>query len=239
MRMIKSRHTNEQKEECVNEYLNGVDKYYLSGKYSVSIRTIDRWIASASINEVKLRIVRRAETIPTDIQHEILNILNNNPIFYGYNTSKWNENRVINTIKIKYGIEVNRRMAKALMEDAIRTNNVSYEDRVYSDIEKLDALGYSIVLLDYIKIGRIESLEVEPLGLRKYTEKVLDVNLVVARADENVYLEVLVSELEITDERSGFIVSKVSDKEEINRQELQRKVIVRDKYKLLEKNKGS
>ena len=36
--MIKSRHTDEEKQQCVSEYLNGENKYYLAGKYSVSIR---------------------------------------------------------------------------------------------------------------------------------------------------------------------------------------------------------
>ena len=115
---IKSRHTDEEKEACINECLNGADKYYLSGKYDVSIRTIDRWIANSGVSEVELRISRRQDKIPIDIQYEVFKVLSGNPIFYGYNTSEWNVNRVINYIKKTYGIEVNRRMASALMEDA-------------------------------------------------------------------------------------------------------------------------
>ena len=57
--MIKSRYTDEEKQQCVNEYLNGENKYYLAGKYSVSIRTIDRWIKNSNIDEVKLRMLKR------------------------------------------------------------------------------------------------------------------------------------------------------------------------------------
>lgn len=57
--MCKTRHTDDEKRECVNEYLNGKDKYYLAGKYSISIRTIDRWIAKINTNEIELRKRRR------------------------------------------------------------------------------------------------------------------------------------------------------------------------------------
>lgn len=234
---IKSRHTDEEKEACINECLNGADKYYLSGKYDVSIRTIDRWIANSGINEIELRISRRQDKIPMDIQYKIFEALGSNPIFYGYNTSEWNVNRVINYIKRIYDIEVNWRMARALMEDARGLGYKYSIDKTYDDIGRLDELGYSIVLLDYIKIGRIKMLEVEPLGIRDYTEDVLDVNLVIARADENVYLDVIVSELEIVDKKRGTTIYKTSDKEERIKEDFQRKVIVNDKYELLNKIK--
>lgn len=235
--MIEARHTDEEKEACVNECLNGADKYYLSGKYNVSIRTIDRWVAGSDISKVKLRISRRHNKIPMDIQYEVFQVLSSNPIFYGYNTSEWNVNRVINYIIRTYGIEINRRMATALMEDAIALGYVYSIDQTYNDIEQLDELGYSIVLLDYIKIGRIKSLEVEPLGIRDYTEDILDVNLVIARADENVYLDVIVSELKIIDRISGDTVYKASDEQKISKEEFQRKAIANDKYESLNKIK--
>lgn len=234
---IKSRHTDEEKEACINECLNGADKYYLSGKYDVSIRTIDRWIANSGVSEVELRISRRQDKIPIDIQYEVFKVLSSNPIFYGYNTSEWNVNRVINYIKSTYDININWRMAKALMEDAIHSAYIYSIDQAYDDIGRLSELGYSIVLLDYIKIGRIKMLEVEPLGIRDYTEDILDVNLVIARADENVYLDVIVSELEIVDKKRGTTIYKTSDKEERIKEDFQRKVIVNDKYELLNKIK--
>lgn len=234
--MIITIHTDEEKNRCVSEYIHGADKYYLSGKYSVSIRTIDRWIASMDIDEIKLRTIRRSKSIPIDIQSEILNILNTNPILHGFNISKWNETKVIKYINNIYGIEINRRMAKALMEDAIKVNTIKYEDRVYRDIEKLDTSGYSIVLLDYIKIGRINSLEVEPLELRKYTEDKLDVNLVIAIANEHIYLDIIVSELNIVD-KSNRKVIKDSEKEKVAKEKLQRNAITDDKYEVLNKIK--
>jgi hypothetical protein len=234
--MIKTRHTDEEKNKCVNEYLNGKDKYYLSGKYSASIRTIDRWIKEINVDEVKLNIAKRVDTIPIDIQEEILKTLNANPIFQGFNIAEWNAPKVIKYINNIYGIEINRRMAKALIADAKKVNTIKYEDRVYSEIEELEAIGYSIVLLDYIKIGRINSIEVEPLELRKYTENKLDVNLVIARANEHIYLDIVVSEINIVD-KTKTKVTKVSEKEQVDKQELQRKVIVDDKYEVLNKIK--
>ena len=234
---IKSRHTDEQKEACINECLNGADKYYLSGKYDVSIRTIDSWIAKSGVSEIKLRISRRQDKIPMNIQYEIFEALGSNPIFYGYNNSEWNVNRVINYIKREYDIEINWRMATALMEDAGALGYIYSTYQAYDDIGRLDELGYSIVLLDYIKIGRIKRLEVEPLGIRDYTEDVLDVNLVIARADENVYLDVIVSELEIVDEKRGTTIYKVTEKQKRTKQEFQRRAIADDKYELLNKIK--
>ena len=87
-------------------------------------------------------------------------------------------------------------MAKSLIEDSIKLNDISYEDKVYNDIEELAVLGYNMVLIDYIKIGRIYSREVECLELREYTEEKLDVNLVVLRY-ENMYLDIIVSETKV------------------------------------------
>ncbi|MBE6060552.1 MAG: hypothetical protein E7215_10340 [Clostridium sulfidigenes] len=229
-------HSDEDKSKCVDEYINGADKYYLSGKYSVSIRTIDRWISKMNIDEIQLRIARRANTIPIDIQKEILKLLNTNPILCGFNSSEWNEITVIKYINNKYGIEINRRMAKALIEDAKKINPIKYEDRIYNDIAELDALGYSIVLLDYIKIGRIDTIEVEALELRKYTENKLDVNLVIARASDSIYLDIILSEINIVDKR-GIVVTKVSEKKCVYKEKLQRRVISDDKYEVLKKIK--
>lgn len=229
-------HSDEDKSKCVNEYINGADKYYLSGKYSVSIRTIDRWISSMNIDDIELRIARRANIIPVDIQKEILKTLNTNPIFQGFNIAEWSEPKVIKYINNAYGIEINRRMAKALIGDAKKVDTIEYEDRVHSDIAELESLGYSIVLLDYLKIGRINSLEVEPLELRKYTENKLDVNLIIARANKHIYLDIIVSELNIVD-KSKIKVVKVLEKEKADREKIQRKLIANDKYEVLNKIK--
>ena len=85
--MSKIRHTDDEKRECVNEYLNGKNKYYLAGKYSTSIRSIDRWIAKMDINEVELRKRKRADCIDIDIQEEIIENLNTNPIIKGFKIS--------------------------------------------------------------------------------------------------------------------------------------------------------
>ena len=82
-------------------------------------------------------------------------------------------------------------------------------------------------------------LEVEPLGIRDYTKDVLDVNLVIARADKNVYLDVIASELEILDKERGTTIYKMSDKEDMIKQDHQRKAIVNDKYELLNKIKAA
>ena len=235
--MIKSRHTDEEKQQCVNEYLNGKNKYYLAGKYSTSIRSIDRWISKMDINEVELRKRRRADCIDIDIQEEIIKSLNTNPIIKGFKISQWNETSIIKYIKDTYNIDINRRMAKSLIEDSVKLNDISYEDKVYNDIEELSVLGYNIILVDYIRIGRISSKELEYLELREYTTEKLDVNLVILRSAEYMYLDVIVSEAKITSKSPKIDIRELSkkinnnDDYEITIEKIkkQRKEIVNDK----------
>lgn len=241
--MIKSRHTDEEKQQCVNEYLNGKNKYYLAGKYSTSIRSIDRWISKMDINEVELRKRRRADCIDIDIQEKILKTLNTNPIIKGFKISQWNETSIIKYIKDTYNIDINRRMAKSLIEDSIKLNDISYEDKVYNDIEELVALGYNIILVDYMRIGRIYSREVECLELREYTREKLDVNLVILRSAEYMYLDVIVSESKIISKHPKIDIRELSkkinnnDDYEIIMEKIkqQRKEIVNDKCNILDK----
>lgn len=241
--MSKIRHTDDEKRECVNEYLNGKDKHYLAGKYSTSIRSIDRWISKINTDEIELRKRRRYDYIDLNIQDEILKILNTNPIINGFKISQWNEAITIKYIKDKYNININRRMAKNLIEDSKKINDISYEDRVYNEIEEMESLGYNIVLLDYIKIGRIASREVECLELRKYTEEKLDVNLVVIRANNNMYLDIILSEAKVLDKSPRVNIRELSNKFKnndeyeriVNIRKQQRKDIVNDKYNILDK----
>ena len=241
--MIKSRHTDEEKQQCVNEYLNGKNKYYLAGKYSTSIRSIDRWIAKMDINEVELRKRKRADCIDIDIQEEIIENLNTNPIIKGFKISQWNEAIIIKYIKDTYNIDINRRMAKSLIEDSVKLNDISYEDKVYNDIEELSVLGYNIILVDYIRIGRISSKELEYLELREYTTEKLDVNLVILRSAEYMYLDVIVSEAKITSKSPKIDIRELSkkinnnDDYEITIEKIkkQRKEIVNDKCNIFDK----
>ena len=241
--MIKSRHTDEEKQQCVNEYLNGKNKYYLAGKYSTSIRSIDRWISKMDINEVELRKRRRADCIDIDIQEEILKSLNTNPIIKGVKISQWNETSIIKYIKDTYNIDINRRMAKSLIEDSVKLNDISYEDKVYNDIEELSVLGYNIILVDYIRMGRISSKELEYLELREYTTEKLDVNLVILRSAEYMYLDVIVSEAKITSKSPKIDIRELSkkinnnDDYEITIEKIkkQRKEIVNDKCNIFDK----
>lgn len=241
--MSKIRHTDDEKRECVNEYLKGKNKYYLAGKYSTSIRSIDRWIAKMDINEVELRKRRRADCIDIDIQEEIIESLNTNPIIKGFKISQWNEAIIIKYIKDTYNIDINRRMAKSLIEDSIKLNDISYEDKVYNDIEELAVSGYNMVLIDYIKIGRIYSREVECLELREYTEEKLDVNLVVLRSTENMYLDIIVSETKVISKSPKVDIRELSKKINNNDEheiiigkiKQQRKEIVNDKCNILDK----
>lgn len=241
--MIKSRHTDEEKQQCVNEYLNGKNKYYLAGKYSTSIRSIDRWISKMDINEVELRKRRRADCIDIDIQEEILKSLNTNPIIKGFKISQWNETSIIKYIKDTYNIDINRRMAKSLIEDSVKLNDISYEDKVYNDIEELSVLGYNIILVDYIRIGRISSKELDYLELREYTTEKLDVNLVILRSAEYMYLDVIVSEAKITSKSPKIDIRELSKKINnnddykitIEKIKKQRKEIVNDKCNIFDK----
>ena len=241
--MIKSRHTDEEKQQCVNEYLNGKNKYYIAGKYSTSIRSIDRWISKMNINDVELRKRRRADCIDIDIQEEILKSLNTNPIIKGFKISQWNETSIIKYIKDTYNIDINRRMAKSLIEDSIKLNDISYEDKVYNDIEELSVLGYNIILVDYIRIGRISSKELEYLELREYTTEKLDVNLVILRSAQYMYLDVIVSEEKIISKSPKIDIRELSkkinnnDDYKITKENIkqQRKEIVNDKCNVLDK----
>ena len=131
---------------------------------------------------------------------------------------------VIDYIKNKYNIDINRRMAKSLIEDSQEVNVVSYEDRVVNDIEELADLGYSIVLVDYIKIGRIASQEIE---YKDYKEEMVDVNLVIARAGEDMYIDVIFSDLDIVDTINEVVLTK--------RDKAKRRIIANDKFQILKK----
>ncbi|MDI9210519.1 MAG: helix-turn-helix domain-containing protein [Clostridium butyricum] len=231
--MIETRHTDEERQECVNEYLNGKDKDYLSGKYAISVRTIDRWIKELNVDEVKLKIAKRCNTVPIDVQSEILKVLNTNPILKGFNISRWNEVMLMKYVKDKYCININRRMAKSLIEDASKCESINYEEKINADIDELYNLGYSLILLDYIKIGRISSRDVEALQIREYTESKLDVNLAIARAQDYIYLDVIMSEQSIVD-KTRITITKKSDGKKA-RKKLERREIIKDKYKLLMK----
>ena len=127
--MSKIRHTDDEKRECVNEYLNGKNKYYLAGKYSTSIRSIDRWIAKMDINEVELRKRKRADCIDIDIQEEIIENLNTNPIIKGFKISQWNE-----AIIIKYKKEDD-------IKEVLRTiDNIYKVKSIYDIPEKKDTV---------------------------------------------------------------------------------------------------
>ncbi len=150
---------------------------------------------------------------------------------------------IIKYIKDTYNIDINRRMAKSLIEDSIKLNDISYEDKVYNDIEELAVLGYNMVLIDYIKIGRIYSREVECLELREYTEEKLDVNLVVLRSTENMYLDIIVSETKVISKSPKVDIRELSKKINNNDEheiiigkiKQQRKEIVNDKCNILDK----
>ena len=174
---------------------------------------------------------------------EIIENLNTNPIIKGFKISQWNEAIIIKYIKDTYNIDINRRMAKSLIEDSIKLNDISYEDKVYNDIEELAVLGYNMVLIDYIKIGRIYSREVECLELREYTEEKLDVNLVVLRSTENMYLDIIVSETKVISKSPKVDIRELSKKINNNDEheiiigkiKQQRKEIVNDKCNILDK----
>ena len=131
---------------------------------------------------------------------------------------------VIDYIKNKYNIDINRRMAKSLIEDSQEVNVVSYEDKVINDIEELADLGYSIVLVDYIKIGKIASQEIE---YKDYKEEMVDVNLVIARAGEDMYVDIIFSDLDIVDTINEVVLTK--------KDKAKRRIIANDKFEVLKK----
>ena len=185
----------EQIEQCVEEYINGVSKKVLAKKYSVSERTINKWIEKSNIGYMEKRLASRAQHIPIEVQKEVLDVLNTNAMLYGFDTNIWSDKNVVRYIKDTYNINITKGIANKLIVDSYDICTVKNEEQIYKDIEKLNNLGYSTVLLDFVRFGKIAVSPVQPLG---YIEKDIEyysnpknkinVYLIIGRANDTIYV---------------------------------------------------
>lgn len=226
-----SNYTDDEKAKCVNQYLNGENKEQLAQIWGVSERTIERWIKEYERTDaIKIKIAKRSKTIPIDIQHEIMEILNSNAILYGFNISTWNEVRIIKLLMDKYNIKITRYMAKELLRDA-KYFSMEYEEKTFEDINKLEEQGCKLILLDYIRIGQIKRRNIEGVFYKKFEEDRVNVNLGIARGVKRVYIEVILSEGDIIEKVKSINLNEIQAESDSK----QRKIILDDKFNFTNK----
>lgn len=228
-----SNYTEEERAECIKDYFKGTDKEKLAQQRGVSKRTIERWIKEYErINPIEINIAKRSKLIPVDIQLEIMKILNNNAILYGFNISTWNEVRVIKLLNDKYNIKITRHMARLLLKDKQFFSN-EYEEKTLNEINELEQLGYKLILLDYIRFGRINKRDIESLFYKKFIEHTLNVNLGIARGSECAYIDIIFSEIDIIEKPKKITLVESGINIKVDRK--QRNAIIEDKLCFINK----
>lgn len=196
MSQFKSKYTYEEQEQCIQEYLAGISKEELSEKWNISIRTINRWIDKICTYEQK-KSLKRQEVIPVEKEEEIMKILSENALLSGFNLSLWNSGMVMKLLKNKYDIEISRYKAKQLLDDSKKFYSQSDDEQIEDIVNLEEELNYDLVLLDFIKIGEIERINVEDIFYEKFDEDILNVNLGIARAPEKAYISLIYSDVDI------------------------------------------
>lgn len=223
--MIGGKNIMDYRKQCVADYLNGEDIKKLANKYSVVESTIYRWIKNANLTKLQIITAKIAKVIPINIQNEILQTLSATPLRQGYDEIKWNKEILINYIKNKYNIEIDIKIAELLFEKK-RMISKDKEEEFDNIVFDLEQYGYNIVFIDWFKIVKMNAREIEPIdpevintrsqnyrreienrtiNLRKKDEKksnknktiYLNLNIILARADKCVYMEIIPSYEEI------------------------------------------
>lgn len=208
------------RKQCVADYLNGQDIKKLANKYSVVESTIYRWIKNANLNEFQIITAKIAKVIPINIQNEILQALSATPLRQGYDEIKWNTELLIHYIKNKYNIEIDIKVVELLFK--IKRMITEDEEEFDNILFDLDEYGYNIVFLDCFQIVKMNAREIEPIDpeiintrsgeyrkkiedssrnlskrieekAREYKEVYLNLNIILARADECVYMDIIPS----------------------------------------------
>lgn len=231
-----SNYTDIEQGKCVKQYFDGCDKEELVKRWGVSKRTIERWIKRyKDINGLSIRMVKRSKIISIHIQEEVMQILNSNAILYGFNISTWNETRVIKLLKQKYDIKITRYMSKLLLRDS-KTFASKDEDKAFKEIIKLEELDCNLVILNFIRIGRIDRRIIEPLIPKKFNQHKLNVNLGIARGDEKVYIEIIFSDRYILEKPPNkFRLKKVGNIKNIKKEKEERKANIDNKANFIRK----
>lgn len=216
------------RKQCVADYLNGQDIKKLANKYSVVESTIYRWIKNANLNEFQIITAKIAKVIPINIQNEILQALSATPLRQGYDEIKWNTVLLIHYIKNKYNIEIDIKVVELLFK--IKRMITEDEEEFDNILFDLDEYGYNIVFLDCFQIAKMDSREIELIDSNvintrskefrnKGKEKVyLKLNLIIARANKHVYMDIIPSYEDISS-KTDFIDVKLSEKIVNNRNE--------------------
>ncbi|MCB2354724.1 helix-turn-helix domain-containing protein [Clostridium estertheticum] len=228
-----SNYTDEERSRCVEQYFTGYNKDQLAQIWGVSKRTVERWIKEYERTDaIKIRIAKRSKLMTVDIQHEIMQILNSNAILHGFNISTWNEAMVIKLLKDKYYIKITRYMAEELLSDK-KYFSSECEEKVLNELNDMEKLGYKLILLDYIRIGRVDKRTIEPLFYKKFKEHRLNVNLGIARGTKTAYLDIIFSDVDILEKPQKIELVQLGASIKVNGYE--RKVIANDKFDFIKK----
>lgn len=216
MSQFKSKYTREEQEQCIQEYLAGTSKADLSKKWKTTVRNIDRWINKICSVEQK-EALKRKNGVPQDKENEIIDILNQNAILHGFNISKWNPGTVKKLLENKFNIEINKYKARQLLEHANKFND-KIEDREIEELGKLEDLNYDIVLLDFIKIGKMKRNDAKAIYYERFHGDILNIYLGIARVPKCAYISVMYSDLDTIN--YGFDSRKIFNKPDPNKLKL-------------------
>lgn len=228
-----SKYSDVEQGKCVMQYFEGTNKDELSKIWGVSKRTIERWIKKyEKIDSISIRMSKRNKIIPIHIQKEIMKTLNSNSILYGFNMSTWSEGRVINLLKEKYDIKITRYMSKLLLSDSKHFASKD-EEEVFKEISKLEELDYNLLILDFFRIGRVDSRIIEPVLSKKFNQDKLNVNLGIARGNKKVDIEIIFSDRCILEKPLGFIAFKKAKK--MKKENEEKKVTIDNKVSFIRK----
>lgn len=194
MSQFKSNYTREEQEQCIQEYLAGTSKADLSGKWNIDVRTINRWINKICSVEQK-EALKRKDVIPLEVEKKIIDILNQNAILYDFNISAWNPGTVKKLLENKFNIEINKYKAGQLLDYA-KSLYDEIEDKELEELGNLEDLNYKIVLLDFIKIGKMKRNNAKAIYYERFDGDILNIYLGIARTPKSAYISVIYSDLD-------------------------------------------
>lgn len=123
-------------------------------------------------------------------------------------------------------------MARLLLKDKKSFSN-QYEENTLNEINVLEQLGYKLILLDYIRFGRINKRDIESLFYKKFMEHRLNVNLGIARGSECAYIDIIFSEIDIIEKTKKITLAEPGINIKVDRK--QRNVIIEDKLCFINK----
>lgn len=198
-----SRYSLEEQGACVKEYLAGASKKELADKWGVTTRTIERWIKKyrRKDNDLEFQMRKRNEKISEESQRKLMKILSSNAILYGFHISIWNERRVVEFTRKKYGITITRYIAKKILKDVKELYDKKDEE---DEIKEMIDQKYKIIILDFLKIGKIKRRSIEAIEYGYFKNEVLNVNIGIAISEKSIYAKIIFSDIDIR-EKQGMV----------------------------------